>query len=313
MEADHLLILDEGPRRYYSSILSRPDAYFCTTESGPNLAVVGSGGNLQAVVQEIAQSHKLEHGLAAERLTAVFVREENTQTLARELTRLESHQSRPGADSRELETLGFRLLGADAYQCELSRLLRWPEHSLAPVVRAARKSDALFVLLYTYLDQVMDAISRLESLPSQVAFLAPESEASAQYLEQWSRSKMFSLGSIRSVIPPGVLTNERMRTNVVIASGKPLGFQDQETLFPPTTFGEVREIVSGRHVPAPSLQSVQAQNKGVIRAVAPDPNQTMEFFGYVICALTYSSVILGGLALGGVYIRYLHSVPMGSK
>lgn len=141
--------------------------------------------------------------LAPERLTAVFIRHEDFRAFAESFsTVFENNDHSSKSDpSNELTGLGLRpFAGETTYQAELSHLIQ-SKYGISRAIEAASRAGVLLVLLYTSLDQVIDSISNAEIL--QLSLLAPESEANVGYFERWTRSKVFSVGSIRSVISPG--------------------------------------------------------------------------------------------------------------
>lgn len=224
-EVDHVYILGEcscevlfsnlslidstdEQQRPYSDILCSHSAAFHSTVSGFNIVVVDEGGKTASEeTQKIYRSYMLPR-LAPERLDAVCIQHRDSQTFAESFSKtFKKRNPDPEFDPEKLTELGIVAFAGNSYKAELSNLVQSSTRSKSAIVdaiRAADRAGVLLVLLYTSFEQVMDGISGLGIPPLQVALLAPASDSHVRYVEKWTRSKAFSVGSIRSVIPPGL-------------------------------------------------------------------------------------------------------------
>ncbi|KAI5917503.1 hypothetical protein F4810DRAFT_696179 [Camillea tinctor] len=293
-KVDRIFILDEKPDRY-GNILSMPNASFQSTILGFSLAIVDDGEKMvHKVTEEIWHSFTKAESLTPERLTAFFVRKDHRETFTKVFKEHGRQYSSSNIAAEEITKEGFRHWESGVYQCELVQLLQNSGNRRAPLFSAlntARNSGILLILFYTSLEQVMDALSTLEIIPLQIALLSPDSRSTASYVEKWTKSKAFSVGSIRSIVP-------------VCMPPRTLLLEHSETLFPATLFGEARAISSGIRETPLSISTALLYGKEVVKPVPSDPNQTMEFFGYMNRVFKLLGVALGCFALGGAWFRW---------
>ncbi|KAE8446423.1 hypothetical protein EG329_012028 [Mollisiaceae sp. DMI_Dod_QoI] len=296
-EVDQVYIIDKQPIRY-SHLLSSPIATFHSTVLGFNLAVVDDGMKVTSeLTKKLYDAFTLPHSLAPEKLTAAFIKHGEIQAFAKSFsTTFGKNSLGLKFDSKELTALGLVPFVGDTYQAELSHLAQsstCPKSALFEAIKTADWAGVLLVLLYTSFDQVIDAISALEMTPLQVALLAPTSKSHVSYFERWTRSKVLSVGNIQSVIPP------------VIQPGIPLSSKSLQPFFPPVVFGQLRLKVWGEQSETPTMSSVQSRNKMLIKPLASEPNQTMEFFGYMKRVFIGTGIVIGGgIIVAGLWMRY---------
>ena len=98
-------------------------------------------------------------------------------------------------------------LARNAYQLDLGEVARGTKASgpdLDTYLGKARAANAVLVLYYDSLHQIIEALSHRKTPLRQLTFLAPEKGA-AKYIENFVPCDFFSVDNIPSIVPSGMV------------------------------------------------------------------------------------------------------------
>ncbi|KAH8804468.1 hypothetical protein F5884DRAFT_796105 [Xylogone sp. PMI_703] len=290
---NQILIIDKDAVKF-SPILSMQNTTFQTTMAEPNFAIVDNGSQIkrvQELTKDFYRYYSLPRYVAHEKLTAVFIRHSDLEAFSKSFSTIFGTFSQNlELVSTELRELGFVSFARHTYQTSLSDIIRKSAQGaaspLTQAVTVAEQANVLLVFTYTSLEQTIDAICTLDTPPLQLAFLEPACDANIKYLEKWTRSRIFSVGSFRSIIEPVTY---------------PQFPEYLPTLFPPALFSLPRLKVYNKQRGVLSLGDVKDVTGRIVKLPLPNPNQTLEFFGIMTRALLATGVIVVG---SGLWIGY---------
>ena len=201
----------------YAAVLRSPKAHFHSVSSGYSLAIVGEGDkNWKAIAREVLEN-STGHRLSSDRLSAVFLRTEDSQKFQNALSSVNQgeHCYDKGSAhevAHELRKQGCTLWDTDIFhldQSSLKKLETKPTLGLENCLRLTTASGALLVVAVTSIDEALDLINGLSDSLQQLSILAPGSNKNTEYIRSWTNAYIFSVGSICDISPP----SERLSTN----------------------------------------------------------------------------------------------------